>query len=133
MTHEINSIMLYIHPPLAVIGYVFIFFLCYKFLVQIIKNKQFQEMKKWMYATWLINLLGLITGMIWAGIAWNSFWSWDPKETVTLLMFITLCLSILQYDHRKKISFILLIISSILIIINLLVTFSNFSLHSYGF
>jgi cytochrome c-type biogenesis protein CcsB len=29
--------------------------------------------------------LGIITGSIWAEYAWGSYWSWDPKETWSLI------------------------------------------------
>ncbi|MGB9667564.1 MAG: c-type cytochrome biogenesis protein CcsB [Thermosulfidibacteraceae bacterium] len=29
--------------------------------------------------------VGIITGSIWASYAWGSFWSWDPKETWSLI------------------------------------------------
>jgi len=29
--------------------------------------------------------LGIITGSIWAQNAWGSYWSWDPKETWSLI------------------------------------------------
>jgi cytochrome c-type biogenesis protein CcsB len=32
--------------------------------------------------------LGLITGSIWAQRAWGSFWSWDPKETWSLITWL---------------------------------------------
>jgi ABC-type transport system involved in cytochrome c biogenesis permease subunit len=33
---------------------------------------------------WLLTL-GIITGSIWANSAWGSYWSWDPKETWSLI------------------------------------------------
>jgi len=29
--------------------------------------------------------LGIITGAVWANYAWGSYWSWDPKETWSLI------------------------------------------------
>ena len=29
--------------------------------------------------------LGIITGSVWAESAWGSYWSWDPKETWSLI------------------------------------------------
>ncbi|HNR14850.1 MAG TPA: cytochrome c biogenesis protein CcsA, partial [Thermodesulfobacteriota bacterium] len=29
--------------------------------------------------------LGIITGAAWANYAWGSYWSWDPKETWSLI------------------------------------------------
>ncbi|MBI5420558.1 MAG: c-type cytochrome biogenesis protein CcsB [Deltaproteobacteria bacterium] len=32
--------------------------------------------------------LGIITGSIWAEYAWGSYWSWDPKETWSLITWL---------------------------------------------
>jgi cytochrome c-type biogenesis protein CcsB len=32
--------------------------------------------------------LGIITGSIWAQSAWGSYWSWDPKETWSLITWL---------------------------------------------
>ncbi len=32
--------------------------------------------------------LGIITGSVWAHNAWGSYWSWDPKETWSLITWI---------------------------------------------
>jgi cytochrome c-type biogenesis protein CcsB len=32
--------------------------------------------------------LGLISGSVWAQRAWGSFWSWDPKETWSLITWL---------------------------------------------
>ncbi|SFM61311.1 c-type cytochrome biogenesis protein CcsB [Thermodesulforhabdus norvegica] len=32
--------------------------------------------------------LGIITGSIWANSAWGSYWSWDPKETWSLITWL---------------------------------------------
>lgn len=32
--------------------------------------------------------LGIITGSIWAHYAWGSYWSWDPKETWSLITWL---------------------------------------------
>lgn len=31
---------------------------------------------------------GIITGSIWANCAWGSYWSWDPKETWSLITWL---------------------------------------------
>ena len=33
----------------------------------------------------LLLTLGIITGSVWAHSAWGSYWSWDPKETWSLI------------------------------------------------
>jgi cytochrome c-type biogenesis protein CcsB len=32
--------------------------------------------------------LGIVTGAIWANYAWGSYWSWDPKETSSLVTWL---------------------------------------------
>ena len=36
----------------------------------------------------LLFTMGIITGAIWAHYAWGSYWSWDPKETWSLITWI---------------------------------------------
>ena len=33
----------------------------------------------------LLLTVGIITGAVWANYAWGSYWSWDPKETWSLI------------------------------------------------
>src|SRR5208337_21438 len=32
--------------------------------------------------------IGIITGSIWANSAWGTYWSWDPKETWSLITWL---------------------------------------------
>jgi cytochrome c-type biogenesis protein CcsB len=41
--------------------------------------------------------VGIITGAIWAETAWGSYWSWDPKETWSLITWFVF----LIYLHAK--------------------------------
>ena len=38
--------------------------------------------------------LGIITGSVWAHSAWGSYWSWDPKETWSLITWLIYALVI---------------------------------------
>ncbi len=40
---------------------------------------------------------GIITGAIWANRAWGSYWSWDPKETWSLVTWLVF----LAYLHAR--------------------------------
>ena len=35
--------------------------------------------------------VGIITGAVWANSAWGTYWSWDPKETWSLITWFRLC------------------------------------------
>ncbi len=37
---------------------------------------------------WPLFTFGMITGSIWAESAWGSYWSWDPKETWSLITWM---------------------------------------------
>jgi cytochrome c-type biogenesis protein CcsB len=41
--------------------------------------------------------IGIITGAIWAELAWGSYWSWDPKETWSLITWLVF----LIYLHAR--------------------------------
>jgi len=36
----------------------------------------------------LYALATLVTGSVWAGESWGSYWNWDPKQTAVLLLFL---------------------------------------------
>jgi cytochrome c-type biogenesis protein CcsB len=36
----------------------------------------------------LLLTAGIVTGSIWAHVAWGSYWSWDPKETWSLITWL---------------------------------------------
>jgi len=42
--------------------------------------------------------IGIMTGSIWAHYAWGSYWSWDPKETWSLITWIVYAVTLhVQY------------------------------------
>lgn len=45
----------------------------------------------------LFTLGGLVFGMVWAYKAWGSYWSWDPKETWSLITWMVFAL----YLHTR--------------------------------
>jgi len=36
---------------------------------------------------WPLLTLGIVTGAAWANYAWGTYWSWDPKETWSLIVW----------------------------------------------
>ncbi|MBW2149966.1 MAG: cytochrome c biogenesis protein CcsA [Deltaproteobacteria bacterium] len=44
--------------------------------------------------------VGIITGAVWANEAWGTYWSWDPKETWSLITWIVYAILI----HFKYVS-----------------------------
>ncbi len=38
----------------------------------------------------VFGLCGLVTGPLWGRVAWGKFWTWDARQTTTLLLWLTL-------------------------------------------
>jgi cytochrome c-type biogenesis protein CcsB len=80
--------------------------------------------------------VGIITGSIWAEYAWGSYWSWDPKETwslITWLLYAALLHGRLTVGWRGRKAAILAIVGFCAILftflgVNLLLP----GLHSYS-
>jgi len=79
---------------------------------------------------------GLIFGAIWAAQAWGTYWSWDPKETWSLITWLAYAIYLharLMRGWRGKRVAILAVLGFIAVIftylgVNLLLS----GLHSYG-
>jgi len=83
-------------------------------------------------SAWILTFLGLITGIIWAQIAWGSYWSWDIKETITLLLFSTVTIGLITFiEGKKKVTNWLLIACCLIVIVNILNSFVFYGLHSF--
>lgn len=79
--------------------------------------------------------LGIITGSLWAGIAWGSYWSWDPKETWSLITWIVYAILIhnrLAIGWRGRKTAYMMIIGFFSILFTFLgINFLVGGLHSY--
>lgn len=57
--------------------------------------------------------IGIITGAVWANSAWGSYWSWDPKETWSLITWfiyaILLHVKLMRGWHGRRIAYISII------------------------
>jgi hypothetical protein len=127
---QLDSNMLYIHPPLSIAGYVFILL----FTATVIK-KGVSKVKVARFlglVAWVLTALGLLTGMLWAQLAWGSYWSWDIKETLTLALFLSLSAGQVAYFERKpQAAKWLLTITCVLVIVTASTSFILTGLHSY--
>lgn len=114
INQALNSNMLYIHPPLAIVGYLLIFIFSATFLKMGINSNN--RTKVLGLITWTLIALGLLTGMIWAQIVSGSYWSWDPKETFTLALFVAFSAGQVAYfENKQGATKVLLIMSCILV------------------
>jgi ABC-type transport system involved in cytochrome c biogenesis permease subunit len=121
--------MLYIHPPLAIASYAFIFM----FAILVTKNNfKVKTVKIVGLAAWFLALLGLLTGMVWAQTAWGSYWSWDLKETLTLALFLAFSAAQVAYfEKNHKATHWLAIIACALVLVTGLSSFIITGLHSF--
>jgi len=98
----LQSNWLTIHVTTCFFGYasfVVSFGISILFLIRERKETRNKEVTKWLpsgsildelnYKSIMIGFpmltLGIITGAAWANYAWGSYWSWDPKETWSLI------------------------------------------------
>ncbi len=81
--------------------------------------------------------IGIISGAVWANEAWGSYWSWDNKETwslITWLIFAAYLHSRLTVGWQGKRPAILAVVGFVSVWITYLgVNFLGQGLHSYGF
>jgi cytochrome c-type biogenesis protein CcsB len=84
----------------------------------------------------LLLSIGIITGAVWANYAWGSYWSWDPKETWSLITWFVYAAFIhahLTRGWRGKRTAVLSIIGFGAVLFTFLgVNFLLSGLHSYG-
>lgn len=80
---------------------------------------------------------GIITGGLWANHAWGTYWSWDPKESMALVTWLSYAAYIHLRIHHELPAERLSLVSIIGLILTLL-TYLGFNslgfggLHSYG-
>lgn len=129
-SHELNSAMMFVHPPLAISGYIFVFLFTLALFVT--RGKDWRKVRFLGFAAWLLTFLGLLTGIVWAQIAWGSYWSWDPKETLTLLLFVTVTASFIShYERKSRLAKGLSTVSCVFTVITALSSFIIMGLHSF--
>lgn len=139
----LQSHWLVLHVSFAFIGEVF-FILSFAAAVAyfLVKNESRKEkMDELMYRSILIGfpfftLGALVFGAIWAKYAWGRFWSWDPKETwslITWLIYSAFLHSRYMMKWKGKRSAIIAIIAFCVMIFTFFgVNFLLSGLHSYG-
>ncbi len=79
---------------------------------------------------------GIITGAVWANSAWGTYWSWDPKETWSLITWFVYASALHARFTRgwggKRIAWISIIGFAAVIFTYYGVNFLLSGLHSYG-
>jgi cytochrome c-type biogenesis protein CcsB len=84
----------------------------------------------------LLLTVGIATGSIWAHSAWGTYWSWDPKETwslITWLLYAALLHArMIKGWHGTRISWLSIIGFACVLFTYFGVNFILSGLHSYG-
>ncbi|MCA1794389.1 MAG: c-type cytochrome biogenesis protein CcsB [Desulfotignum sp.] len=80
--------------------------------------------------------IGIITGAVWANSAWGKYWSWDPKETWSLITWfvyaIFMHLRLMRGWHGKNLALVSIIGFMAVLFTYFGVNFLLSGLHSYG-
>ncbi len=80
--------------------------------------------------------IGIITGSVWANSAWGKYWTWDPKETWSLITWfvyaIFLHLRLMRGWHGKKLAWVSIIGFMAVLFTYFGVNFLLSGLHSYA-
>jgi cytochrome c-type biogenesis protein CcsB len=78
--------------------------------------------------------VGILTGAVWADSAWGSYWSWDPKETWSLITWLVYAAVLHAYRNwsGRRIAILSIVGFGCVIFTYLGVNFLLSGLHSYG-
>ncbi|MCX7914655.1 MAG: cytochrome c biogenesis protein CcsA, partial [Thermodesulfovibrionales bacterium] len=102
-------------------------------------NKNVKKIEPYIYnilkIAFLFLTIGIITGAIWAEDAWGRYWSWDPKETWSLItwFFYAIILHLKRHGVTEKKFALLLFIGLLFVIFTYYgVNYLLGGLHSYA-
>ncbi|MEJ5299516.1 MAG: c-type cytochrome biogenesis protein CcsB [Thermodesulforhabdaceae bacterium] len=80
--------------------------------------------------------IGILTGAVWANSAWGSYWSWDPKETWSLITWLVYAAILharsLQNWSSRRIAILSVVGFGCVLFTYFGVNFWLSGLHSYG-
>jgi len=80
--------------------------------------------------------IGIITGSVWANSAWGKYWSWDPKETWSLITWfvyaIFLHLRLMRGWHGRNLAIVSIVGFVAVLFTYFGVNYLLSGLHSYG-
>jgi len=89
----LNSFWFLIHVPASFLSYGF-FASAFSSALQMLFSKSKENEENLFDISYLsvrnafsLLTVGIVTGSLWAKSAWGSYWSWDPKETSSLVLW----------------------------------------------
>jgi cytochrome c-type biogenesis protein CcsB len=146
----LKSRWLYFHVSVAFLAYAAFFLTFVSSIMYLIQEKELKAknfrflyfrlpslqlcdelLRRSLYVGFVLMSLAIVTGALWAQQAWGRYWSWDPKETASL---VTWAIYLLLVNYRlsagwrgRRASYI-----SIAGFVSMLITFGiNKGLHTY--
>ena len=136
-----QSLLLTTHVASAVISYgafTIGFGSAILFLIKRNNEKESEILDEISYHTVLVGFpfmtLVIILGALWADVAWGKYWSWDPKETaslVTWLLYASYLHARVMRGWRGRRAAILLIVGFAAVLVTLFGNYVFNGLHSY--
>jgi cytochrome c-type biogenesis protein CcsB len=146
----LNSAWVHFHVTMAFLAYAAFFLTFISGVLYLIQEKELKEkrfrflyfhlpslqvcdeiLRRSLFAGFLAMSLTIISGAIWAQQAWGHFWSWDPKETASLVTW-AIYLILVNYRLSSKWRGRSAAYISIIGFASTLVTFgANWGLHTY--
>ena len=107
---------------------------------KIVTRKELDITDNLVYIGWAFLSLGMLTGALWAKVAWGNYWSWDPKETwaaATWLAYLTYVHHRLRRKCNLEVAMWILVVNFVLLQmcwwgINYLPSAQGTSVHTYN-
>ena len=107
---------------------------------KIVTRKELDITDNLVYIGWAFLSLGMLTGALWAKVAWGNYWSWDPKETwaaATWLAYLTYVHYRLRRKCNLEVAMWILVVNFVLLQmcwwgINYLPSAQGTSVHTYN-
>lgn len=138
----LRSAWLYVHVSLTIVGQTFFAIGFVASLLYILRHRSggdASNLDRIMYRSISIGFAfftagALVAGSLWAKMAWGSYWSWDPKEVMSLVVWLVYAV----YLHARLVkglagvtSAIISILGFVLILLTAISTLFVGGLHSY--
>jgi cytochrome c-type biogenesis protein CcsB len=149
---ELKSIWVACHSTVAMLAYAAFFLTFVSGVMYLIQEKELKSknfrfmyfrlpslqvcddlMLRSLYAGFILMSITILTGAYWAQSAWGRFWSWDPKETASLvswLIYLLLIIYRLSAGWRGRVAAYISIAGFISIILTFGLNWAK-GLHTY--
>ena len=85
--------IMYVHLPSVFLAYILFFVVFLTSWGYLLKRREGYDIHATVSAeiATLYTLITLVTGSLWGKPTWNTYWTWDAKLTVTLILFLIFC------------------------------------------